>query len=83
MTTHFTVACWAPITYTYRYALQGGSDGLVTAPSQRGDYTIWSLNESDLYEATGVNHIEMRGHTNATTQFRRIFDKSGDLHLDR
>ncbi len=76
-------ACWAPITYTYRYALQGGSDGLVAAPSQRGDYTTWSLGSGDLYEATGVNHIEMRGHTNMTTQFDRIFGRVDQLRVDR
>jgi hypothetical protein len=76
-------ACWAPITYTYRYALQGGSDGLVAAPSQRGDYTEWSLGAGDLYEATGVNHAEMRGHTNMSTQFRRIFDRGDELRAGR
>ncbi len=81
MTTHFTVACWAPITYTYRYALQGGSDGLVAAPSQRGDYTSWSLGSGDLYQAIGVNHNEMRGHPQMSAQFRNVFNRVDDPQL--
>jgi hypothetical protein len=75
-------ACWQPINYTYRYAVQGGSDGLVAAASQRGEYTQCALSPNDLYEATGVNHLEMRGHKNMAIQFRRIFDKPGPLNLN-
>ena len=69
--------------YTYRYALQGGSDGLVAAPSQRGEWTQWQVGAGDLYEATGVNHNEMRGHPQMSAQFRRVFDRSDELKASR
>jgi hypothetical protein len=68
----------AKLTY---FALQGGSNGLVAAPSQRAEWTQWQVGGGDLYEATSVNHIEMRGHPNMTAQFRNIFGRTDDLRL--
>lgn len=69
-------SCFQTVSYSYGFAVQAGSDGQVSGASQRADATQWEVSAADQYEAVGVNHIEMRGHTNMTTQFRRIFDRA-------
>jgi pimeloyl-ACP methyl ester carboxylesterase len=68
--------CFQTVSYNYGFAVQAGSDGQVSGASQRADATQWQVPAGDQYEAVGVNHIEMRGHTNMTTQFRRVFDRT-------
>ncbi|TAF93565.1 MAG: hypothetical protein EAZ32_18205 [Cytophagia bacterium] len=74
-------ACWQPVSYTYRYAVQAGSDGMVSGPSQRAEWTQWQVTNNDLYEAVGVNHMEMRGHVNMNARFRDVFDRPDQLRL--
>ncbi len=69
-------SCFQTVSYTYSFASQSGSDGQVSGASQRADATQWQVPDADRYEATGVNHIEMRGHTNMTTQFRNVFNRT-------
>jgi len=68
--------CFQTVSYTYTFAVQSGSDGLVAGYSQRSDATQWQVPSQDQYEAVSVNHIEMRGHDNMTARLRDVFNRN-------
>jgi hypothetical protein len=69
-------SCFQTVSYSYTFAVQSGSDGLVAGYSQRSDASQWQVAEGDRYQADEVNHIEMRGHVNMSVQLRRVFDRN-------
>lgn len=68
--------CFQTVSYTYTFAVQSRSDGQVAGYSQRADASQWQVPAQNQYEAVGVNHIEMRGHSNMTGRLRDVFDRN-------
>jgi hypothetical protein len=60
----------------YYVSVQAGSDGLVPIYSQQSKVSNWSVGSDRLYEAVGVNHHEMRGHTNMRGQLSAVFNRN-------
>lgn len=67
-----------PVTYPVWIPTQTGSDGLVAVYSQLAEGTPWAVSSDRIYEAVNVNHMEMRGHSNMTTELNNCFGR-GDF----
>ncbi len=53
--------------------VNGLSDGFIKSPSQSGFNSTWSNNATRI-EALGVNHLEMKNHTEMLRIYNLIFN---------
>lgn len=74
--------CHIPVDTPYYISIQAGSDGLIPIYSQQAKTSNWAVSNDKMYEANGVNHHEMRGHSNMTTRLNTTFNRTDFFRTD-
>ncbi|WKK83819.2 alpha/beta hydrolase [Marivirga arenosa] len=66
---------WVTETYRARVRISEGSDGLIPLSSQRMD----NMPNINVYDANGVNHLEVGNHPRMTEILNQIFDRRNEV----